>query len=346
MKKIVLLVVVLLLLSCTKKQEEGQVFEETMMVMGTIVTVSLYGEDEKRAQKLFHDLLKDFKYMQAAWNPWKKGSLARINQMIPYQEAFSIGPVVKDMVLQATELSKQSEGYFNPAIGQLIKLWGFNKEKLPTGPPPTADQIKAILDKNAQMEDLSFSVLNLKSSNPDVLLDFGAFAKGFGVDRAIEYLKSMEVKNAIINAGGDLRAIGKKGDKPWMIGIRDPRAQAVIAGVSIQGDESVFTSGDYERFYEYEGKRYHHILNPKTGKPADTVRSVTIIHSSAAIADAAATALFVAGPDNWQRIAKKMGIDKVMLIDQQGVIHLTPAIKPRLEFEREGLDIRVAKTFQ
>lgn len=345
MKKIVFLVVLLFLFSCTKKEDQGQVFEETMMVMGTIVSVSIYGESEKRAQKLFHDLLTDFKYIQSAWNPWKAGSLGRINSLLKYQEPFSIGPALKDMILQATELSNQSEMYFNPAIGQLIKLWGFHKDELPKGPPPTQAQIQAILDQHSTMNDLSISGLNLKTTNPKLILDFGAFAKGYAVDRAIEYLKSMGVENAIVNAGGDLRAIGRKGSKPWVIGIRDPRAQAVIAGVVMQGDESVFTSGDYERFYEYEGKRYHHILNPKTGYPADKVRSITVIHSSAAIADAAATALFVAGPDNWERIAKKMGVDKVMLIDQQGIIHLSPMMKPRLKFEHTDLDIRVSSAF-
>lgn len=346
MKKIGLLLLVLLLPSCNSEKEKGQVFEETMFVMGTVVTVTLYGVEEQRSQKLFHDLLTDFKYMQAAWHPWKEGSLGRINSLLPHQAPFSIGPALKTMILQATEYSNQSEGYFNPAIGKLIKLWQFNQDELPTGPPPSEAEIKAIIDSKPNMNDLQITELNLQSKNPNVILDFGAFAKGYGVDKAIEYLKSMGVENAIVNAGGDLRAIGKKGNKPWMIGIRDPRAQSILAGIEVQGDESVFTSGDYERFYEYQGKRYHHILNPKTGYPTTNVRSVTIVHKSAALADAAATALFVAGPENWERVAKRMGVDQVMLIDDQGTIFLTPAIEKRIKFEkREGLNIKVSREF-
>ncbi|MDX1810476.1 MAG: FAD:protein FMN transferase [Gammaproteobacteria bacterium] len=348
MKKVLSLILIFSLFACTPRQEQGQKYEETMLAMGTLVTITLYADNEKRANKLFHDLLTDFKYMQVAWHPSKKGSLGRANGLIKYGEPFSTGPAIKDLVLLGTRLSEQSEGYFNPAIGKLIQLWGFSQDKEMKGPPPDQKKIQVLLDSNPRMQDISFNGLTMSTSNPAVMLDFGAFAKGYAVDKSIEYLKSMGVKNAIINAGGDLRAIGTKAGRPWKIGIRDPRAsgkQAVIAGVEVQGDESVFTSGDYERYYEYKGKRYHHIINPKTGYPADKVRSVTILHSSAAIADAAATALFVAGPDNWERIAKRMGVDKVMLIDNQGIIHLTPAMKERLSFTESNLNIQVSKAF-
>lgn len=347
LKKIaVLLLIFALSSSCTTQEEPANVYEETMFVMGTVVTVTFYGLEEQRSQKLFHDLLTDFKYIQAAWNPWKPGSLARINQLLPFQAPFSIGPELKKIILQATELSQKTDGYFNPAIGKLVKLWQFHKDELPTGPPPSKAEIEKILAANPQMTDLTIEDLTLNNSNPELILDMGAFAKGYAVDEAINYLKSMGVENAIINAGGDLRAIGKKGDKPWMIGIRHPRQQGVLAGIAIKGDESVFTSGDYERFYEYEGKRYHHILNPKTGYPVSDVQSVTVVHSSAALADAAATALFVAGPEEWERIAKKLGLDKVMIIDKKGQITLTPKMRDRLQFEQEeGLNITISKAF-
>jgi len=336
LKKFILAILLIGLLSaCEKIAENNTVFEEQMFVMGTIVNVTLYGEEEKKSQKVFHNLLKDFKYMQAAWNPWKKGSLGRINSLLPHGEDFSIGPALKDIIVTSAELSEQSEGLFNPAIGQLIKLWQFNKDELPAGPPPSEAQIKNWLTQQASMTDLEVGELSLKTNNPAVILDFGAFAKGYAVDKAIEYLLLAGVENAIINAGGDLRAIGSKNGKPWVIGIRDPRADGVIAVAEIQGDESVFTSGDYERFYDYQGKRYHHILDPRTGYPAMETTSVTVLHKKAAVADAAATALFVAGPNDWTRIARKMGVDKVMLIDKQGKIYLTPEMQKRIRLQNE-----------
>jgi thiamine biosynthesis lipoprotein len=337
MRKSVLIYFLLIVLfftsvSCSKKEPDLPVFEEKMLVMGTVVNVRIYGETEKKSKKVFHDLLKDFKYMQVAWSPHKNGSLKRINGLIPMLSPFSIGPAFQDMIKTATQLSIQSEGMFNPAIGKLIDLWNFSGDEMPHGPPPEESLIKEILKQNPQMTDLTVGPLSLVSKNKSVSLDFGAFAKGYGVDKAIEYLKSVNVNNAIINAGGDLRAIGSKGGKPWSIGIRHPREQGVIAGIDVKDDESVFTSGDYERFYDYQGKRYHHIIDPRTGYPAEGTTSVTVVHKNAAIADAAATALFVAGPEHWSRIAKKMSVDQVMLIDKAGKIHLTAKMKQRLKF--------------
>lgn len=331
---------VILLVACNKKEPDLPIFEEQLFVMGTVVNISIYGETEKKTQKIYHDLLKDFKYMQVAWSPQKKGSLKRVNGLLPHLSPFSIGPAIEDMIEKSTELSIQSEGLFNPSIGKIINLWDFSSDKLPAGPPPEKELIDKILKQNPQMTDLKTSDLTVVSKNKAVALDFGAYAKGYGVDKAIEYLKSVGVKNAIINAGGDLRAIGSKGSKPWTIGIRHPRAEGVIAGIEIKDDETVFTSGDYERFYDYQGKRYHHIIDPRTGYPADKTTSVTVLHKNAAIADAAATALFIAGPEDWQRIAKKMSIDQVMLIDKAGKVYVTGKMEKRLNFiDRQSLDL-------
>ena len=337
---------VFLLSSCSKTDKPVSIFEEQMLVMGTIVNVTIAGETDKKSQKAFHDLLTDFKYMQAAWNPWKKGSLARINQLLPMGAGFSIGPALRDMLIKSRELEAKSQGLFNPAIGKFVKLWQFNQDEMPSGPPPSKEQIEKLLATHPQLSDLTLNGLTLKSSNPDVILDFGGFAKGYAVDKAIEHLKDLGIKNAIVNAGGDLRAIGNKGGKPWVIGIRNPRAEGVIASLEINGDESVFTSGDYERFYEYQGKRYHHILDPRTGYPADKTSSVTVVHHNAAIADAAATALFVAGPEQWESIAQKMGVSQVMLIDKSGQIYISPQLNKRIKFlDRDQLKITVSRKF-
>jgi len=334
MAKYLVLLLVLLLSSCSKNSDDAQalLFEEQMFVLGTIVNITIYGESDDKSQKVFHDLLTDFKYMQAAWNPWKKGSLSRVNKLLEASEQpFVIGPAVKRLIEQSSVLSRKSEGMFNPAIGGLIKIWGFHQDEVPQGPPPPKALISTWLAQKDSMEDLELNGLILKTSNRNIKLDFGAFAKGYGVDRAIEHLKSQGVDNAIVNAGGDLRAIGNKDGKPWVIGIRHPRGDSVIASLKISGDESVFTSGDYERYYEYDGERYHHILDPRTGYPANEFTSVTVVHQSAAVADAAATALFVAGPQAWERIANKMGVDQVMLIDKSGKLIMTPKMERRIE---------------
>ena len=173
------------------------------------------------------------------------------------------------------------------------------------------------------------------------MLNFGAFAKGYAIKLGIKQLQTLGIDNAIINAGGDLSVIGQHGNRAWNIGIRHPRENSVLASVEVKNDESVFTSGDYERFYIYQSKRYHHILNPKTGYPTDDAQSVTVIHSDAGRADAAATALFVAGSKNWQTIAKSMGIRHVMLVDAEGNIQLTPAMEKRIKFLNKSPTSRI-----
>lgn len=173
------------------------------------------------------------------------------------------------------------------------------------------------------------------SNNKFVSLNFGAFAKGYGIDLEMQQLKSMGIKNAIINTGGDLKAIGSHGNRAWRIAIQHPRKDTWLATIETHGEESVFTSGDYERFYHYKGKRYHHILDPRTGYPATGTQSVTVLHTDSGLADAAATALFVAGPDKWIEIARKLKLREVMLIDSKGKIHITPHMQNRLVFNPE-----------
>lgn len=184
------------------------------------------------------------------------------------------------------------------------------------------------------MSDIQLQGIKLHSKNPSTELNFGAFAKGYAIDLSMEYLHSLGINNAVINAGGDLRVSGQHGKRPWKIGIRHPREEGVIAWLKAQNNESIFSSGDYERFYIYEGQRYHHILNPETGYPASGTTSVTVIHDNAGIADAAATALFIAGPQRWVDIARSMGIKYVMLIDTKGNIHLSPEMEKRINLQK------------
>lgn len=159
----------------------------------------------------------------------------------------------------------------------------------------------------------------------------------------MQYLKTSGIHNAVINAGGDLGVIGNHGDRPWKIGIRHPRKDEVVAWLEVKNNENVFTSGDYERFYIHNGKRYHHILDPATGYPARGTTSVTVIHNNAGEADAAATALFVAGPEKWVAIARSMGIHYVMLIDEHGKIYMSPKMAERIHLKEEDSDITVSE---
>lgn len=332
-RKIHLLISCLLILTLTSCDNSEPAYHHRFLGFGTIIEVTIYGTDPVYAQKAINDIEEDIAIMHSTWHPREQNTLNRMNLLFETTEWFSAAPSVKPLILKSIELSRSSQHLFNPAIGELIELWGFSQEDRDFNEPPPEPQISALVSKQPQMTDIMLKGITIRSNNPALRLNFGAIAKGYAIDKNIEHLRSLNINNAIINAGGDLRAIGNHGDRPWIIGIRDPRNEGVFASLKIQEDESVFTSGDYERYFEHQGKRYHHIIDPRTGFPAEGTMSVTVIHSDAATADAASTALFIAGKDHWHSVARNMGIKYVMLIDSKGTVHMNPAMRARIHFE-------------
>lgn len=328
--RIIPLLSAILLVGCSPKPE---VHHQQLLVFGTIVDIKLWGVEEKKAQQAITQLSEDFDYMHRVWHAWQAGPLTRTNYFLATGKPFTAPPSTLPLIKRSTELSTLSDGLFNPAIGNLISLWGFASDDPPKGPPPTQEAIQKLLDQHPNMNNLTVDGITVQGNNPGIKLDFGAFAKGYAVDRAIDYLQEVGIKHAVVNAGGDLRAIGQHGQRPWRVGIRHPRQEGILASVETTRDESIFTSGDYERYFDWQGKRYDHIIDPRTGYPAEGLSSVTIFADRADLADAAATALFVAGPKDWLSIARAMGVKGVMLVDEQGTVQITPGIRDRIHFE-------------
>lgn len=329
MRLFITLVLSLALLGCSR----DQVNNHQIVVFGTYVTVSIWGADAEQEQQAISAITQDFQQMHRDWHAWEPGALVEINQKIARGESVELPPSLLPLIEQAQQLSAQSDGLFDPTIGSLLKMWGFQQSERPNGPPPARSKIEAWLNNRPTMADVSFTNATIGSINSKVQFDLGAYAKGVAVDRAIERLREFGIDNAIVNGGGDLRAIGSKNGEPWRVGVRHPQGQGILAAIEVQGDEAVFTSGNYERYNEYEGVRYAHILDPRTGRPVNGITSVTVIHESGAVADAAATALVVAGVEDWHRIAQQMGIRMAMVVEDSGVVHLNPKMRSRLIFE-------------
>jgi FAD:protein FMN transferase len=325
------LLLVLGIIGC--EQQNDPVYHDQFFAFGTLIDISLYGVEQPLAESVCRQIEQDFMAMHASWHAWQPGSLATMNRHLSALEEDTIEPSILPLLMEAQRLSRLSAGLFNPVMGNLIALWGFHDNTLPLGTLPDKTAISEWLAQSPSSNDINIDGTLISSRNPSVAYDLGGIAKGYAIDRAIEHLREAGIHNAIINAGGDLRAIGKHGERPWHIGIRHPRENGILASIDVSGDDSVFTSGDYERFFEVDGKRYHHIIDPRTGYPAMNTTSVTVIHSNAVTADAASTALFVAGPDQWWSTAKNMGIRYVMLIDALGTIHINPAMQSRIHFE-------------
>jgi thiamine biosynthesis lipoprotein len=325
---VVLAGLVLLVSACSK--DRFSEYKHTIFAFGTLIEITLYNTTEATANQVFDQLERDFHNYHASWTPWEASDLSRINTSIEAGKKVSVPGSLLPLITSSQDLYTKSDGLFNPAIGRLINLWQMHRHDEPGISPPDDVRIKNLLQQSPEMTDLQIDGTWLESSNTAVQLSLGAFAKGYAIDIALHYLQSQGIANAVINAGGDLRVIGRHGQRPWRIGIRHPRENGVIAWLDAEANESIFTSGDYERYYMYDGKRYHHIIDPRTGYPVTGTRSVTVIHDNAGTADAAATALFVAGPERWHSIALSMGIKYVMLIDSEGQIHMNPAMQNRI----------------
>lgn len=336
MKRISLLLLAAVLAVGACSPVDEPLFQTRLLAFGTLVDLSIWGASPEQAERAAEALSRDLNYMNETWHAWRPSTLSALNGQLASGKTFRADPAVLPLVRQSRALAEASGELFDPAIGKLIALWGFHSDE-PHGPPPDPRSVAQLVAQHPTMRDIHIDGDTLRCDNPAVQLDFGGFAKGYGVDRMIEKLQAMGIRNAIVNAGGDLRAIGRHGERPWHIGIQHPRAGGVLASLETDGDDSVFTSGDYERYYVHEGRRFHHIIDPRTGFPAEGASSVTVIHDNGAEADAAATALLVAGPAQWYRVAKSMGIKYVMLVDAGGDVHMNPAMATRVHFEVEPI---------
>jgi thiamine biosynthesis lipoprotein len=256
-----------------------------------------------------------------------------------------LSPELAAMLSDAARLSEQSEGLFNPAIGNLVRLWGFHSDTFaPRLPDPK--EIERLAQARPSMSDLKIDGILLEGRNPEVRLDLGGYAKGYALDLAAAYLKSQGVNNALINIGGNILALGKKGSQPWRVGIQHPRRAGALATLELHDGEAIGTSGDYQRFFEVGGKRYCHLIDPRSGRPADQTQAVTVLArgpQAGTLSDVASKPLFIAGPADWPRMAKKMGIHEALYIAADGSVSATRAMNGRLTWEKPAPAVKVVE---
>ncbi len=319
--------------SCSKTHLEP--YNMRIMAFGTWVDISLYVDGTVDKEQLQQQLESSLQSMHKKWHAWRPGELSRINQAFAKGQSINVDPQMRGLLQLSQRLEKASQGLFNPAIGQLLKLWGFQRDDpFNVNALPSQQDIDRLLENPASTIHIQFNEEEISSTNSLVAMDFGGFGKGFGIDLLIEQLKAQGIEHALINAGGDLRAIGKAGNRFWRIGIRDPFDDSTLATLQLRQDTSVFTSGNYERGYVIDGKKYHHIINPISGYPAQGIASATVIGVNGVWSDAAATAMLLAGTDKAFEIARNMGVQHLLLITDDGQLHLDAAMLKLLEFTR------------
>lgn len=329
-KQIVLISLLWLAASCS--QPEQQEFKTKILSFGTYIDVTLADIEPQQARQAIDRIESQLDIMHDNWHAWRPSAITRLNTQLQSGQTFTINPDIRPLVVQSKQLYQNSLGYFNPAIGKLIELWGFYSDEPENNRQlPSDARIKELVTSNPSMDDILLAdQTSAKGTNPDLQIDFGGYAKGFGVEQLIEQLQANGIENALINAGGDIKGIGSNHGRPWRIAIEDPQSGQPLGWLELKSGESIFSSGDYIRFFELNGIRYHHIIDPATGYPSIRAHGVTVIAHDAAVADAAATALMVAPKQDWLKIKEKMALSHLLIVDRDGKLYCDKAFADRL----------------
>jgi thiamine biosynthesis lipoprotein len=325
------IVAVLLLAACEGKEP---LYQEQGYVFGTLVEISVYGESEPRARQAVSEVMHEFQRLHDMLHAWQPSELSELNAAFAKGESDAISAELVAILQDAAQLSQQSQGLFNPAIGGLVQLWGFHADEFKPV-QPDEKQVAQWVAANPQMSDISIERGRAKSNNKFVQVDLGGYAKGYALDRAAELLRKRGIHNALINIGGNVLALGQHGNRPWRVGIQHPRKSGALATLDLHDGEAIGTSGDYQRYFMLGNVRYCHLINPRSGYPMQGVQAVTILThglKAGTLSDADSKPLFIAGTRGWRAAATQMGLSEAMLVDGQGNIHLTAELQKRLEF--------------
>lgn len=305
---------------------EGRVF-------GTVVEVSVYGQSRASADALGSAVLAEFDRLHHKFHAWQPSMLTALNDAIARGEPYQADAEMVALLKSASVLAERSDHLFNPAIGHLIRLWGFQSSDFSPHAPASAE-LKHWVDANPRLSDLRYDGNTIRSVNRAVMIDLGGYAKGYALDRAALILRAAHVEAALINIGGNVLAIGQPGARPWQVGIQDPRGAGTVATLALHDNEAIGTSGDYQRYFMKDGARHPHIIDPRSGDTIDLVASVTLLISGGTDvglrSDGNSKPLFISGPANWQAMAQRLGLDKVMLIDADKHVAITPALSARM----------------
>ncbi|MEE2757250.1 MAG: FAD:protein FMN transferase [Myxococcota bacterium] len=297
-------------------------------LMGTTFTIIVGDEiTEARAEQVMDGAFKEVARIESLMSEWLPNSeISNINGnagRLPTK----VSVETMNVLSTALNVSRLSKGAFDPTWACLRGLWSFKDENPRL--PKRSELLRRLKSVDYNKIIVSETDRTIYLAESGMALGLGAIAKGYAIDRVKELLRGQGIKNFIIDGGGDLHASGRKPDGPWTVGIRHPRQAELLVEFPIR-DRSIVTSGDYERFFMMGSRRYHHILDLKTGMPARNSVSVTILADDAIFADAIATAVFVMGPADGLKLVDSMsGVDAIILAPD-GRIHRSARLRLNL----------------
>lgn len=291
-RRVVILIGALLLLGIAwwaSRPEPGQL-RQVRLLLGTTVEILAEHPDSSQLEAAVAAAFDEIDRVEQLMDPAAPGSdLARLSEA---EATFEVSADTARVIALGQEMAERSGGAFDMSLGRLKALWGLESER------PQVPDAAALREALVGVGPRSLVIEGrlARKAVPQLRHDLGGVAKGYAVDRAVAILRQRGVGSAAVNAGGDMYLLGERSGRPWRIGIQHPRnPESVLVAVDVR-DRAVVTSGDYERFFEQDGQRYHHLFDPATGVPARTCQSVAVVADTVAEADALATALFVLGP--------------------------------------------------
>ncbi|HEX5787391.1 MAG TPA: FAD:protein FMN transferase [Woeseiaceae bacterium] len=303
---------------------QAEWFGDARPMMGTEVSVHLWHADETRARGLIEEVFDEASRIDELMSTYKPASrISEVNRDAAQRPVYA-GHELFGLIQRALDISVLTRGAFDITYDSVGQHYDFRERKRPD--PETVEREKALIDyRLVELDDTAQTVRFLK---PGVRINLGGIAKGYVVERGIDVLRHAGVENAIVTAGGDSRLLGDRRGRPFMIGIRDPRDEDKVAMSVPLEDEAVSTSGDYERYFDEDGVRYHHIIAPATGAPADLVHSVTVLGPDAVMTDALSTSVFVMGVDLGLRLIAELPDYECIVIDANGRIFYSDGLAP------------------
>lgn len=295
---------------------------ERIDLMGTSVSVELWHEDADTARRLIDAVLAEYRRIDELMSTYKPAS--EISQVNAYasMRPVRVSEELYSLVARSIDLSKRSTGAFDISYESVGYLYDFREHRHPSEEQIT-ERIEAI---DYRSISLSPSESTIAFARPGMRINLGGIAKGYAVERAAAMLRAAGVESALLNAGGDTRVVGDRRGQPWIVGIRHPRAATDIVTRLPIVDEAISTSGDYERFFEEGGRRYHHIINPSTGRPTEELMSVTVIGPDAVMTDGLSTTLFVLGMDRGLALIEMLDGYEAILVARDGALRYSSGL--------------------
>ena len=291
-------------------------YSDTQSIMGTRVHAEIWQEDAAAGQRVLAEIMAEMRRIDAVFSTFLETSeLSRLNREAG-KGWMEVSDELFDLLKKSRMVSDLTDGAFDITYASAGRYYDYR-----AGERPDEETLRmALAAINYRYVELDEKTTRVRFAHPEVYVDLGGIAKGHAVDRCAAILAREGIMQGMISAGGDSRIIGDRRGKPWTVGIRDPRREDVTVVLLPLVDTAVSTSGDYERFFEEDGVRYHHILDPSTGDSARATRSVTILGKEATFTDALSTSVFVLGPVEGLKLINRLpGVDAIV-IDAEGVM--------------------------